>query len=342
MMGKPVVCFGEMMLRLNPPGYERIVQADTFVVSYAGAEGTVAINLACLGMAASFVSVIPDNPVGQAAINFMRRYGVDTRPVVRGGARLGTYFVEKGASQRGGQVIYDRAHSAVADADPGVYDWDAILDGAAYLYWTGITPAISRNAARACQDAMDAAAAKGVAVACDLNYRAGLWGREQARATMTPLMRGVSICLANDGSAKDVFDIGPRNSIAQLGHYDRDDDVDVAVQLAERFGFDTVAMTSRGSISASKNTWSGMLYEGGTAYFAPTYDLDIVDRVGGGDGFASGLLYAVENGLDPQGAVDFAVASSALKHSLELDANLVTAAEVESLAGGNTSGQVRR
>lgn len=341
-MSNPVMCFGEIMLRLNPPGYERIVQADSFVVSYAGAESTVAVNLACLGMESSFVSVIPDNPVGQSAINSLRRYGVDTSPVIRGGARLGTYFVEKGASQRGGQVVYDRAHSAVADADPGVYDWDAILANARWFHVTGITPAISTNAARACQDALKTATAKGIPVSCDLNYRSGLWSRKQANETMTPLMGSVNVCIANDGAAKDVFGIEAANPDAVVGHHSHEDDADVAAQLARRFGFQTVAMTSRTSISASRNTWSGLLYDGKDAYFSRSYDIDIVDRVGGGDGFASGLIYAIIDGRSPQATIDFAVASSALKHSIELDLDLVTRDEVELLANGDGSGQVRR
>ncbi|MDR1799570.1 MAG: sugar kinase [Bifidobacteriaceae bacterium] len=341
-MSGQVVTFGEIMLRLNPPGYTRLVQTETFEASYSGGEANVAVCLASLGLEAAYVSVVPPGPVGQAAVNAVRRYGVDTRWMLRQGDRLGLYFVERGASQRPSQVVYDRARSAIAQAEPSAYDWPAILDGASWLHTTGITPALGERPAAACLEAVQTAKRLGLTVSCDLNYRSKLWSRHQAGATMGRLMEHVDLCIANEQDAQDVFGISAPDSDIDGGKLSRAGYVAVARELAGRFGLERVAITLRGSLSASHNTWSGLLYQDGEAFFTPTYDLTIVDRVGGGDSFGAGLIYALQTGLGGQAAIDFAVAASALKHSIEHDFALITASEVAALAAGNASGRVVR
>jgi 2-dehydro-3-deoxygluconokinase len=337
-----VVCFGEILLRLNPPGHQRIVQAEAFEASFAGGEANVAVSLAQFGLDARYVTYVPPNAVGQAAVNALRRYGVNTSAVHRGGERLGLYFVEKGASQRPSTVLYDRAGSAVAQAKPADYDWDQILAGAGWLHLTGITPALSENAATACLDAAKAAAALGLTVSCDLNYRSRLWTREQARAVMSRLMQYVDVCIANEEDAADVFGIQAPGSDVASGTLNLDGYTQVAQELTRRFGVGQVAITLRGSISASENTWSGLLYDGERIHTAPEYRMTIVDRVGGGDSFAAGLIYALTTGLPAGEAIRFAVAASCLKHSIEHDFNLVSVAEVAALAAGSASGRVQR
>lgn len=340
--GPVVVCFGELMLRLNPPGHQRIAQAELFEASFAGGEANVAVSLAGFGLTARYVSWVPRNAIGQAAINALRRYGVDTSTVYRGGDRLGLYYVEKGASQRPSTVLYDRAGSAVSLADPADYDWESILAGADWLHVTGITPALGPNAAAACLDAARTAAGMGVTVSCDLNYRSRLWDREQARAVMTRLMRHVTVCIGNEEDAADVFGITAPGTDVSSGRLSLDGYVNVARELSERYGPARVGITLRGSVSASVNTWSGLLYDGERAHTAPEYRMDIVDRVGGGDAFAGGLVYALSTGMPDDEAIRFAVAASCLKHSIEHDFNLVSVAEVAALAAGSVSGRVQR
>ena len=339
---KKAVCFGEIMMRLNPEGYLRFTQADRFEVSYAGGEANVAVSLANYGLDVSYITKLPQNDLGQSAVNALRRYGVDTSGIVRGGDRLGVYFVEKGASQRASKVIYDRASSSIATAQPEDFDWDAIFAGADWFHFTGITPALGGALPDICLAACKTAKAHGVSVSCDLNYRQKLWSRETAQKVMTPLMEYVDLCIANEEDAADVFGIRAENSDVREGKLDREKYIDVARQLAERFGFRHVAITLRGSISASDNRWSGMLYTGADAFFSPEYLVHIVDRVGGGDSFGGGLIYAMTQGYAPQHAIDFAVAASCLKHSIENDFNLVSVAEVEALVSGNASGRVLR
>ena len=339
---KKAVCFGEIMMRLNPEGYLRFTQADRFEVSYAGGEANVAVSLANYGLDVSYITKLPQNDLGQSAVNALRRYGVDTSGIVRGGDRLGVYFVEKGASQRASKVIYDRASSSIATAQPEDFDWDAIFAGADWFHFTGITPALGGALPEICLAACKSAKAHGVRVSCDLNYRQKLWSRETAQKVMTPLMEYVDLCIANEEDAADVFGIRAENSDVREGKLDREKYIDVARQLAERFGFRHVAITLRGSISASDNRWSGMLYTGADAFFSPEYLVHIVDRVGGGDSFGGGLIYAMTQGYAPQHAIDFAVAASCLKHSIENDFNLVSVAEVEALVSGNASGRVQR
>ena len=339
---KRVVTFGEIMLRLAPPNYDRFVQADTFTAIYGGGEANVAISLANYGVDVAFVTKIPAHEIGQCAVNTLRRYGVDTSKIVRGGNRLGIYYCEKGASQRASKVIYDRAGSAIAEAERSDFDWDAIFEGVDWFHFTGITPAISDKAAAACKDALITAKKHGVTVSTDLNYRKKLWTREKAGQVMGELMQYVDICIANEADASDVFGISAENSDVTGGKLDRNGYVSVARQLTERFGFQKVAITLRSSRSANDNDWAGMLYAGGQAYFSRTYPIHIVDRVGGGDSFGGGLIYSLLNGKSDKYALEFAVAASCLKHTIEGDYNLVSVSEVETLVGGDGSGRVQR
>ncbi len=338
------ITFGELMIRLQPYHYERFFQANQLEFSFGGGEANVAVSLANYGVDAAFVTKLPAHLIGQCAVNSLRRYGVDTSMIVRGGDRVGIYFNEKGASQRGSVCIYDRAHSAIQEAAPADFDWDRIFCGADWFHFTGITPALGENVADICRAACQAAKAHGVAVSCDLNYRGKLWTREQARATMSGLCQYVDVCIANEEDAKDVFGIEAEATDIYAGTLNRQGYQSVAKQLAERFGFQKVAITLRESHSASDNGWSAMLYDAGTdkSCFSRKYDLRIIDRVGGGDSFGGGLIYALLTGKDLQSAVEFAAAASALKHSISGDYNLVSAAEVEKLTGGDASGRIQR
>ena len=339
---KKVITFGEIMMRLNPEGYRRFVQADRFEASYAGGEANVAVGLAQFGMDAAFVSKVPAHEIGQCAVNELRRFGVDTSLILRGGDRLGLYYVEKGASQRASKVIYARADSAIAKAAVSEFDWDAIFENVAWFHWTGITPALGGELPEICLEACKAAKAHGVTISCDLNFRKKLWTSAQANAVMSKLMPYVDVCIANEEDAKDVFGIAASGTDIAAGKLSREGYRSVAEQLCARFGFKAVAITLRGSISASDNDWAAMLYTGGETYFSPTYHIRIVDRVGGGDSFGAGLIYAMLNGKAPQDTVNFAVAASCLKHSIEHDFDLVSVSEVEALAAGNASGRVQR
>ncbi len=337
-----VVTFGELLLRLAPESYRRFAQADRFEASFGGAEANVAVSLCGLGQPAAFVSKLPEHEIGQMAVNALRRYGVDMGHVLRGGSRVGVYFMEHGASQRASKVIYDRAGSAIAEAKPGEFDWDAILRGARWFHFTGITPALSGSAASLCEEACQAAGRLGVPVSCDLNYRKNLWNRERAGQVLGKLLPYVTLCIANEEDAADVFDIHAAGSNVEGGRLSREGYADVARQLAERFGLAEVAITLRQSISASDNIWGGMLYAGGQCYFSREYPVHIVDRVGGGDSFGAGLIFAALEGKGPQARLEFAAAASCLKHAIEGDYNLVSAAEVRALAAGNASGRVQR
>ena len=341
-MAKRVITFGEIMMRLNPIGYLRLVQSDRFEATYAGGEANVAVSLANYGLDAAYVTKVPAHEVGQCAVNELRRYGVDTQYMVRGGDRLGIYFCEKGASQRASKVIYDRASSAIALAKRTDFDWDTIFDGADWFHWTGITPALGGELPEICLDACKAAKARGLTISCDLNFRKKLWTSQRAGEVMSQLLPYVDVCIANEEDAKDVFGIEAENTDIDAGKIDHQGYISVARQLSERFGFRKVAITLRGSISASDNDWAAMLYENGEAVFSPTYRIHIVDRVGGGDSFGGGLIYSQLVGKSNQDAINFAVAASCLKHTIEHDFNLVSVAEVESLAGGNASGRVQR
>lgn len=337
-----VITFGEIMMRLNPEGYLRFVQAERFEATYAGGEANVAVSLANYGVDASFVTKVPGHEIGQLPVNALRRYGVDTSNIVRGGERLGVFFAEKGASQRASKIIYDRAGSAIAKATSADFDWERIFDGADWFHWTGITPALGGELPAICLEACRAAKKAGLTVSCDLNYRKKLWSREEANRVMTELMPYVDVCIANEEDAKDVFGISAADTDLNAGKLNHGAYISVAQQLTERFGFKKVAITLRGSLSASDNDWAGMLYSNGEASFSPTYRVHIVDRVGGGDSFGGGLIYALLAGYDDQKAINFAVAASCLKHSIDHDFNLVSVSEVELLANGNASGRVQR
>lgn len=337
-----VVTFGELMLRLAPENYLRFVQSERYQATFGGAEANVAVSLANYGVNAAFVTKLPLHEIGQAAVNSLRKFGVETGKIVRGGERVGIYYCEKGASQRPSKVIYDRAYSAVATAKREDFDWQCIFDGARWFHFTGITPALSDGTAEICLDAVKEAKKKNITVSCDLNFRKKLWSKEKAGKVMGELCKYVDYCIANEEDAKDVFGIEAENADVDGGKLDRNGYVSVAKKLTERFGFKGVAVTLRESRSANDNGWSGMLYTGGTAYFSKKYSMHIVDRVGGGDSFGGGLIYALLNRYAPQEAIGFAVAASCLKHSVEGDYNLVSLAEVENLAGGDANGRVQR
>ena len=336
------VTFGEIMMRLNPEGYDRFVQADRFEASYAGGEANVAVSLANYGLDVSFVTKLPSNPLGEAARNAVRRFGVETGSVAWGGPRLGLYFVEKGAAQRASKVVYDRAGSSIALAKRGDFDWARILKGAKWFHFTGITPALGGDLPAICLDALKFCKTRRIAVSCDLNYRGKLWTRAEAGKCMAKLVPYVDVLIANEADAADVFGIRAEGTDVDSGKLNKDGYVSVAKQLADRFGCRKVAITLRTSLSATDNLWSGMLWTPEGACFAPEYKVHIVDRVGGGDSFGGGLIYALASGYGTQDAIDFAVAASCLKHAIEHDFNLVSVAEVKSLAAGNASGRVQR
>jgi len=335
-----VVTFGEIMMRLATPGFLRFSQASHLELTYGGGEANVAVSLTNYGIPAWFVTRLPKNDMGQRAINELRGLGVGTEFIVRGGERIGIYFLESGASQRASKVTYDRAHSAIAGIKPGDIDWDNVFAGSKWFHWTGITPALSDSAAAVTREACIAAKKNGLTISTDLNYRKKLWSREKAGEVMGGLMEYVDVCIANEEDAESVFGIkGAEVTSGQIEHGQYED---VARQLTERFGFKQVAITLRESFSASHNGWSAMLYTGGKSYFSRRYDIAIVDRVGGGDSFGGGLIYASLRGDGPEKAINFAVAASCLKHTIPGDYNRVTLEEVETLAGGDASGRVQR
>ena len=339
---KKVVTFGELMLRLAPENYLRFVQSEKYEATFGGAEANVAVSLANYGVDAAFVSKLPDHEIGQSAVNSLRKFGVDTSKIVRGGERVGIYYCEKGASQRPSKVIYDRAYSSIAMAKKEDFDWDKIFDGVEWFHFTGITPALSDSMAEITLEALKIAKSKNITVSCDLNFRKKLWSKEKAGKVMGELCHYVDYCIANEEDAKDVFGIEADNTDIYGGKLDRDGYISVAKKLTDRFNFKGVAITLRESKSANDNDWSGMLYTDGQAVFSKKYSIHIVDRVGGGDSFGGGLIYSLLNDYAPQQAIEFAIAASCLKHSIEGDYNLVSKKEVETLAGGDASGRVQR
>lgn len=337
-----IVTFGEIMLRLAPEGYYRFFQNDRMQATFGGGEANVAVSLAQLGAESTFVTRLPSHAIGQAAVNSLRYFGVDTSHIVRGGDRVGIYFLEKGASQRGSLCIYDRAHSAISEACQGDFDWNEILSGADWFHFTGITPALGENVRRICVDACAAARRLGLTVSCDLNYRSKLWTRAQARDAMSELCGYVDVCILNEEDAKDIFGIEAKDSDIYAGKLSRDGYEYVALELVKKFGFKNVAITLRSSISASDNDWSAMLCDGQRCCFSREYHLRIVDRVGGGDSFGGALIYALSEKMPTDRAIEFAVAASALKHTVEGDFNRISAAEAERLMNGDGSGRVQR
>jgi 2-dehydro-3-deoxygluconokinase len=345
-MPKKITTFGEIMMRLSPPGYLRFGQARAFDVIYGGGEANVAVSLANFGLPVDYITRLPDNDLGDACIQFLRQYGVGVDKIVRGGERLGIYFLEMGAMQRGSKVIYDRANSAIATIERGMVDWRHVFAGAGWFHWTGITPAISAGAASVCLEAVQTAVEMGLTVSCDLNYRRKLWkwGKRPGEV-MSELVGYSDVAIGNEEDADKVFGIKAPDTDVSAGKVDADRYRDVCEALAGRFPkLRTIAITLRGSISASHNTWSGVLWQDGRFYAGPRYDVThIVDRVGGGDSFVAGLIYGLRTHPDDaQRTLDFAVAASCLKHSIFGDFNLVTVGEVEKLMGGEASGRVSR
>jgi 2-dehydro-3-deoxygluconokinase len=330
------------MLRLSTPGYERFVQADSFDVTYGGGEANVAVAISNYGLNGVFVTKVPENAIGQAAINHIRRYGVDTRFIARGGKRLGIYFLETGASMRASQVIYDRAGASISDVDISEFDWDKIFEGADWFHTTGITPALSDKAAALTEAALKAAKAKGITTSIDLNYRKKLWSKEKAREVMTRLCQYVDVCIGNEEDADTTLGFKAKNTDVTKGELNLEGFKDVFQQMKEKFGFKYIASSLRESHSASDNGWSALVYNGNEFYHTRQYNVRIVDRVGSGDSFASGFIYGLVTGMSLQDSAEFGVAASALKHTIPGDLNHATLEEVNGLMKGDASGRVQR
>jgi 2-dehydro-3-deoxygluconokinase len=341
-MSKKVVTLGEIMMRLTTPDFKRFVQADSFDVTYGGGEANVATALCNYGLNGVFVSKVPDTAIGQSAINHLRRYGVDTQFMARGGERLGIYFLEIGASMRASQVIYDRAYASITDADVSEFDFDKIFEGADWFHTTGITPALSDKAAALTEAALKAARAKGITTSIDLNYRKKLWTKEKAREVMGELCKYVDVCVGNEEDANDMLGFVSQGTDVTKGELNLDGFKDVCRQMKEKFGFKYIASTLRESYSASDNGWSALAYDGNEFYHTKEYQVRIVDRVGSGDSFASGFIYGLVTGKSMQEAADFGVAASALKHTIPGDLNHATLSDVENLMKGDGSGRVQR
>lgn len=343
---KKIVTFGEIMLRLSPPGALRFGQARSFEVVYGGGESNVAVALANFGLDTEFVTRLPSHEIGEACLQYLRQYNVGTCHILRGGERLGIYFLETGAVMRGSQVVYDRANSSLATIKSGMVDWEDVFRDATWFHWTGITPAISEGAAMVCLEAVEAARKMGVTVSCDLNYRAKLWKwGKTAGEVMEQLVANCDVAIGNEEDAEKVFGIKAPESDVNTGKVSSEQYAHVCDGLHKKFpNLKTIAITLRGSISASHNTWGAILWQDEQLYSAPIYNIThIVDRVGGGDSFMGGLIYGLLTFADnPQKALDFAVASSALKHTVFGDFNLVKVSEVEKLMKGDASGRVNR
>lgn len=337
-----IVTFGELMLRLSPNGNDRFIQTESFRIIPGGGEANVAISLANYGHEVCFVSKLPKHEIGQIAVNAMRRYGVNTNYIARGGERIGLYYAETGASMRPSKVIYDRAHSAIAEAKKEDFDWDEIMSQAEWFHWSGITPAISDQAAELTRLACEAAKRHGVTVSVDLNFRKKLWTSEKAISVMRPLMKYVDVCIGNEEDAELCLGFKP-NANVESGETNAEGYKGIFEQMKKEFGFKYVVSTLRESYSASYNGWKAMIYDGKEFYESKRYEIKpIIDRVGGGDSFSGGLIHGLMTKKTQGEALEFAVAASALKHTINGDFNLVSTEEVESLAGGNSNGRVQR
>ncbi len=341
-MSKKVVTLGEIMLRLSTPDYKRFVQADSFDVTYGGGEANVAAALCNYGLNGTFVTKVPNNPIGQSAINHLRRYGVDTQFIVRGGDRLGIYFLETGASMRASQVVYDRAGASIAEIEIAELDFDKIFEGADWFHTTGITPALSDKAAAVTEAALKAAKAKGIITSIDLNYRKKLWSKEKAREVMTRLCQYVDVCIGNEEDADTSLGFKAAGTDVTKGELNLEGYKNVFEQMKEKFGFKYIASTLRESHSASDNGWSALVYDGNDFYHTKNYEVRIIDRVGSGDSFASGFIYGLVTGMPLPEAAEFGVAASALKHTIPGDLNHATLTEVKELMKGDGSGRVQR
>ncbi len=337
-----IVTFGEIMLRLSTPGFKKFVQAEGFDACYGGGEANVAVSCANYGHDAYFVTKLPEHEIGQSAVNALRRYGVHTECITRGGDRVGIYYLETGASMRPSKVLYDRAHSAIAEADATDFDFDKIMEGADWFHWSGITPAISDRAAELTRLACEAAKRHGATVSCDLNFRKKLWTSAKAQSVMRPLMQYVDVCIGNEEDAELCLGFKPDSNV-EGGNTDAEGYKGIFKAMAREFGFKYVASTLRESFSATSNGWKGMIYDGKEFYASKRYEINpIIDRVGGGDSFAGGLIHGLLTMSGQGEALEFAVAASALKQTIPGDSNMATEAEVKALAGGSANGRVQR
>jgi len=344
-MSQKVVTFGEIMLRLSTPGFTRFVQSQNFDVTYGGGEANVAVSLANYGLESCFVSKLPQHEIGQSAVNHVRRYGVNTKYISRGGDRVGIYFLESGASQRASKVVYDRANSAVTDVNEYDFNWDDIFENCEWFHWTGITPALGTDAQKVLQQALVTAKSKNVKVSCDLNFRKKMWTTDEAQAVMKPLMDYVDVCIANEEDADKSLGEKAGDTNVEKAAIDEKGYFNLATHLKRKYNFDAVAITLRESFSASKNGWSALLLDNKSCsepYRSKRYDIQIVDRVGGGDSFASGLIFGLLNYQDTKRSLEFAVGASCLKQTIPGDFNLVSVEEVEKLIHGDGSGRVDR
>jgi 2-dehydro-3-deoxygluconokinase len=344
-MKHKVVTFGEIMLRLSTKGFTRFIQAQDFDVTYGGGEANVAVSLANYGMESCFVTRLPNHEIGQSAVNHLRRFGVNTKYIVRAGERIGIYFLETGASQRPSKVVYDRSNSAIAGIKKGDIDWKIVFDKCGWFHWTGITPAISKDVREVLSDACIAAKKAGVRISCDLNFRSKMWSEKEAQSVMIPLMEYVDLCIANEEDAEKSLGLKAEKTNVEKGQIDELGYFQVAQTLKKKYNFESVAITLRESYSASNNGWSALLLDNkdcSAPYRSKKYDIDIVDRVGGGDSFASGLIFGLLNKSNTKEALEFAVAASCLKHSIPGDFNLVSIDEVEKLMKSGGSGRVER
>ena len=339
-----VISFGEILLRLAAPGYSKLFQNSNLDATFCGGEANVAVSLSIFGLDSSFITKLPNNEIGHAAVNSMRYFGVNTNDIVYGDGRMGLYYLEKGASQRPSKVIYDRKYSAISLAKRSDFDWECIFNGVDWFHWTGITPALSEELAVICKDACKVAKSKGLTISCDLNYRGKLWSSENAQKTMKPLMQYIDVCICNEEDAEKVLGIKATNTDINSGIIDKNAYNNTARIIYEIYGCKYIATTFRESYSASRNGWSAMLYNATNdeAHFSKEYDIQIVDRVGGGDSFAAGLIYSLTQKMASQEAIEFAAAASCLKHTIEGDYNRTTVADVYSLLASGGNGRVVR
>ncbi|MBQ0010660.1 MAG: sugar kinase [Ruminococcus sp.] len=337
-----IVTMGEIMLRLSPRGNERFVQSQSFDVVYGGGEANVSVSLANYGHDSYFVSKLPEHEIGQCAVNALRGLGVQTDYIARGGDRIGIYYLETGASMRPSKVIYDRAHSAISEADISDFDFDAIFEGADWFHWTGITPALGKKAQTVLEEALKAAKRHNVTVSVDLNYRKKLWTPDEARECMTRLMKYVDVCIGNEEDAEKCLGFRAGDTDVTTGNLELGGYQKIFTEMREKFGFRYIATSLRESYSASDNGWSALAYDGKEFYRSRHYDIRIVDRVGGGDSFSGGFIHGLLRYGDFKKALEFAVAASALKHTITGDFNLVSEKEVETLMNGDASGRVQR
>lgn len=344
-MNKRIITFGEIMLRLSTPGFRRFVQSESFNVTFGGGEANVAVSLANYGLESFFLSKLPEHEIGQAAVNHLRRYGVNDKFIIRGGDRIGIYFLESGASQRASKVIYDRTNSAISTISKDEVDWENLFNGIDWFHWTGITPAIGKKAQEVLIEALKAAKKVGVKVSCDLNYRKKMWSQKEAQTVMNPLMEYVSVCIANEEDAEKSLGFKVKDSDVTEAKLNESGYFNLAKELKKEFDFESVAITLRESYSASSNGWSALLHDNRDCiepYRSRKYEIQIVDRVGGGDAFAGGLIYGLLTKDNTKDALEFAVAASCLKQTVPGDFNLVSLEEVEKLSKGDVSGRVDR